>query len=58
MNHGPFMDSTKGEGPANLLHIRTGSDCRTQGLTPVNRRGWLKLAEGGGVGLALDGLSI
>src|SRR5437868_1504502 len=35
---------------------RTGNLRRGDGLTGVNRRDWLRMAAGGGVGLALEGV--
>lgn len=51
-----IMDSPKREGTEYLPHRRSDGDRRINSLTSVNRRGWLKLAAGAGVGLTLDGL--
>ena len=50
------MAGTQNKGMESETHSQLPRSPKTQGLTAVNRRDWLKVAVGGSVGLALDGL--
>ena len=50
------MAGTQNKGKESETHSQLPRSPKTQGLTPVNRRDWLKVTVGGSVGLALGGL--
>src|SRR5215831_17972058 len=50
------MASTRNKGIESEVQSQLPPSPTTQGLTSVNRRDWLRVAVGGSVGLALDGL--